>query len=771
MQNVFFQVIFLIVNFFIFIGENTQKILLFPLVFSKAIIKFLTKKKSEKKYSPLKKSKLIRIYFWRLKTFKVLPHVFQTIVKVFLFCIKAIGEYLLVLVNFLAKIFWKLFKFLIVNPFNSISLKVKFFTLGFVICLLVFFFNNAYIFVKSLPSPTSIGKVNYPLSSHIYDRNGKLVYEIYRDQNRTPIKLKELPNYISLATVAIEDKDFYRHYGISPISGILRAIKETLLYKKIQGGSTITQQLVKSALLTPEQTIERKVREMILALWTERLYSKDQIMEMYLNQVPYGGSSYGIEEAAKNYFGKSAKDLSISEAALLAGLPQAPSVYSPYINPQLTINRRNEVLQKMYEQGFIEKKIKESAQKEELNIILPKTTIRAPHFVFYLKSELEKQYGIKKVEEGGFKITSSIDLNLQEKVEEILSEEIEKVRNLNVGNGAVLVTKPATGEILAMVGSTDYFAQPYGAFNVTTALQQPGSSIKPIMYSLALDKGFTAASVVDDVPVVFTAAGAEAYRPVNYDGKFHGKVTIRYALANSYNIPAVRVLNTVGVTDFISYAKKLGISTWNDPSRYGLSLTLGGGEVKMTDMAVAFGVLANYGNKVNLNGVLNMETFSDIISYPNSILAKQVINPEIAFIISDILADNQARQLAFGPSSQLEIKDYKVAVKTGTTDNKKDNWTIGYTPEFLVVVWVGNNDGQPMNQYLASGVTGAAPIWHRVMEHLLTNYSTEKKWFDKPENIVEKNCYFNKKEYFVSGTEETASCRENLFKVSPSPTP
>jgi 1A family penicillin-binding protein len=654
--------------------------------------------------------------------------------------------------------------------FSFPSEKVKYFLLGCFITLIFVSIFQSYFFIKELPSPYNIGKVNYPLSTHIYDRNNTLLYEIYREQNRTPINLKELPKYVAQATISIEDKDFYNHQGVAVFSGMVRAIKEMAINKNLQGGSTITQQLVKTALLTPERTITRKIKEVILALWTEKIYSKDKILEMYLNQVPYGGSSYGIEEASKIYFGKKAKDLTLEEAALLAGLPQAPSLYSPYINPEAALVRRNEVLRSMRNQGFISEEQKLKSEGIKIDVLPPKTAIRAPHFVFYTKNQLESYYGIKTVEEGGLKVKTTLDYKIQAESEKILREELEKVSYLNVTNRAILVTRPSTGEILAMVGSSDYFNQPSGAFNVTTALRQPGSSIKPIMYALALQKGYTAASILDDSPVVFNIAGSESYKPVNYDNKSHGKVPLRYALANSYNITAVRTLNNLGVNSFIDFATKMGISTWNDKSRYGLSLTLGGGEVTMVDMAEAFGVLANQGYKMPINYFTKIEDNEDNVLRETSPFKIKEIDPAIAYIISDILSDNFARTFAFGPGSALEIPGYKVAVKTGTTNEKKDNWTIGYTPEFLVVVWVGNNDNTPMNPYLASGVTGAAPIWNRVMSYLLKNYGTGNKWYEKPSNVVEKNCYYGRKEYFVRGTENTSNCSPSAL-VTPTPTP
>lgn len=724
----FYYCIYLVVNLFITIGEISQKIILFPFTHIPRLAKHVL---------PLLKILVIFIF-----------HLIQKSVSLIIWVILLPH-----------RIFIALF-----------SREFRFAILGFLICLVVILFYSAYQFVVQLPSPKSIGKINFAQSTHLYDRNGKLLYEIYRDENRTPIKVNELPASIKQAAIAIEDKDFFKHNGVSLSSGVLRALRETLVTKSLQGGSTITQQLVKSSLLTPERTFQRKIKEIVLALWTEKLFSKEQILEMYLNQVPYGGSSYGIEEAAKTYFGKHAKELSLEEAALLAGLPQAPSLYSPYVNPELALQRRNEVLKKMREQGYIDENSKLKSQNSNLEVIPLTTSIKAPHFVFFTKSNLEEMFGERTVEEGGLNVLTSLDLDVQDEAEKILKDELEKIKNLNVSNGAILITKPKTGEILAMVGSVDYFAAPSGAFNVTTAHRQPGSSIKPLMYSLALEKGFTAASILDDSPISFSIPGSRPYQPVNYDGTYHGKVPLRFALANSFNITAVRALNAIGVEPFVSHATKMGISTWADPSRFGLSLTLGGGEVLMTDMATAFGVFANGGNKTDLTSIIKIQDTKDRKLFELKPVKKKVITEGIAYIISDILSDNFARRWAFGTNSALEIPGYKVAVKTGTTDEKKDNWTIGYTPEFLVAVWVGNNDNTPMNPYLTSGITGAAPIWNRVMKLMLTKYGSNT-WFPKPTDITEKICYFGKTEYFLKGTETKASCRDSLFGVTPSPTP
>ena len=734
-----FKGLYYLANFFIIVGEITEKTILRPIYsLGHLFVKFLL--------VIFRKISVIKLRFLSIKFLKI-----------------KFPSYKLPSIKF-PKV--KIFK---VRQ-GPIFEKVRYFFLGCLVTLVVVLFFQSYVFIRDLPSPYNIGKTNYPLSTHIYDRNDKLLYEIYREQNRTPVNVKELPVFVAQATIAIEDKDFYRHQGVAVFSGMIRAVKEMIINRNLQGGSTITQQLVKTALLTPERTITRKIKEVILALWAEKIYSKDKILEMYLNQVPYGGSSYGIEEASKTYFGKKAKDLTIEEASLLAGLPQAPSLYSPYINPEAALVRRNEVLASMKNQGYIDEKSKIKYQTSKIEILPPKTSIRAPHFVFYTKNLLENYYGIKTVEEGGLKVKTTLDSKIQEETEKILREELEKINYLNVTNGAVLVTRPSTGEILAMVGSADYFAQPSGAFNVTTALRQPGSSIKPIMYSFALQKGYTAASILDDSPVVFNIAGAESYRPVNYDNKFHGKVPLRYALANSYNIPAVRTLNNLGVDKFIDFATKMGISTWGDKSRYGLSLTLGGGEVTMVDMAEAFGVLANLGYKIPINYFQKIQdNDGNVLREMNPFKIKEV-DPAIAYIISDILSDNFARTFAFGAGSSLEIPGYKVAVKTGTTNDKKDNWTIGYTPEFLVTVWVGNNDNSPMNPYLTSGITGASPIWNRVMSYLLKNYGSGNKWYEKPNNVIEKNCFYGRVEYFVRGTENSANCNQASL-ATPSPTP
>lgn len=634
---------------------------------------------------------------------------------------------------------------------------------------------QTYTLVLSLPTPLQIGQVNYAVSTKIFDRNGILLYEIYHDQNRTPIKLENMPKYVAWATVAIEDKNFYQHNGISLFGGIIRALKENVLTHSFQGGSTITQQLVKTALLTPQKTLKRKIKEIILALWTERIFSKNRILEMYLNQVPYGGLAYGIEEASHTYFGKSVSQLTLGEVAFLAGLPQAPSLYSPYNNPVRAQERRDEVLKKLYEQKYISEYEYTNTRATPLIVQLPKNPIKAPHFVFYVKSLLENEYGIRQVEEGGLLVYTSLDMNIQNQAEHIIKEELKSIERLHVGNGAAMVTIPSTGEIIAMVGGRDYFTSSSGAFNVTIASRQPGSMIKPIMYSLALSQGFTAASILDDSPISFPQMNGTYYSPTNYDNRFHGKIPLRFALANSYNVPAVKVLNNLGVSSFISQAQRMGITTWTNPERYGLALTLGGGEVKMIDVATAFSAFANAGEKVEVDPFLKIENYRGEKFYKRSKIKKDlVMDPGIAFIISDILSDSFARQWAFGLHSSLELPGYKVAVKTGTTDNKRDNWTVGYTPDILVATWVGNNDNSSMNQYVTSGITGAAPLWNKIMKYILNNgldvrLSPTKKvhTFTQPDNVVQKKCYFGRVEYFLKGTESGLDCR--LYTATSTP--
>ncbi len=576
---------------------------------------------------------------------------------------------------------------------------------------------------KDLPSPTRLQSPNNPQSSRIFDRNDVLLYTIYTNKNRTAIPLNQVPTNVQNATIAIEDKDFYRH-GAVDFRGIARAVFENASGKSIQGGSTLTQQLVKSSLLTPEQTYKRKIKEIILSFATELLYSKEQILSMYLNQIPYGGTAYGIEAASQTYFGKNAKDLDLAQAALLAGLPQSPSRYSPFgSHPEYAKARQKEVLKAMVNQKYITQKQADKAEKEKLVYKDVSNDIKAPHFVLYIKDLLIKKYGERFVEQGGLDVKTTLDYNIQEFAQLSVASEVAKLRYAHVTNGASLVTNPSNGDILAMVGSKDYFDTTIdGNVNITLALRQPGSSIKPINYAVGFLNGYAPATVLIDQKVCFPSTFGPAYCPVNYDGKFHGPVTIRQALGNSLNIPAVKMLKLNGVQAMMATASAMGISTWKDPSRYGLSLTLGGGEVKMVDMATAFGVFANQGYRVDLDPILQVKNRQGkVIAQKKNvspIFGKKVLPQSIAYLITNILQDNNARKIEFGSNSELVIPDQYVAAKTGTTNDFKDNWTIGYTPSFLVATWVGNNDNTPMGG-VVSGITGAAPIWHDIMSYIL----------------------------------------------------
>ncbi len=648
-----------------------------------------------------------------------------------------------------------------------LGIKLKYFTIGTAFSTIFIFIPMlVLIFIQDLPSPTLISTVQSPQTTKILDRNGKLLFQIYAAQNRTYIPLSSIPKDLQEATIAIEDKNFYKNPGFDA-QAIVRAAISDLSGNHLQGGSTITQQLIKSTLLTPEQSIKRKVKELILALWAERIYDKSQILEMYFNQVPYGGTAWGVEAGAQTYFGKSVKDLDLAQSAFLAGLPKAPSTYSPYgLSPNKWKARQKDVLRRMQELGYINKQQQDQATAEELVFNTPQIPIQAPHFVMYIRDLLTKKYGLEMVEKGGLRVTTSLDLDLQQKAQEIVADEVSKAEALSLSNGAALITNPKTGEILAMVGSKDYSDTNGGAVNLTTSLRQPGSSIKIVTYSAALSNGFTAATILDDSPVSFASAGT-AYSPVNYDGKFRGRVSLRIALANSLNIPAVKILDKIGVSNMGALAKKMGITTWNNPENYGLSLTLGAAEVKMTDMATAYGVLANEGKKVEVNPILEvLDPQGNVIEKKES-KALDVLDPAVAYVVSNILADNGARAAAFGPNSILNIPGHTVSVKTGTSDNKRDNWTIGFTPSFLVATWVGNNDNSPMSQNLTSGITGAAPIWNRIMTMLISGKGDEK--LPMPSNIVQKYC-IGRNEFFVRGTENLVSCGGGAPVPSPTTT-
>lgn len=652
--------------------------------------------------------------------------------------------------------------------FIPLRTKLKYFLVGLIFSFVFLFLPILiFTFIQSLPNPNSLGLQQFPQTTKIYDRNHHLLYQLYATQNRTLVHLSEVPIYLQEATIAIEDKNFYKNPGFD-ITAIVRAAISDITHKSFQGGSTITQQLMKSALLTSDRSIGRKFQEVILALWAEHMYSKQQILEMYFNQVPYGGTAWGVETAAQTYFAKDVKDLDLAQSAFLAGLPQAPTLYSPYGEyPNLWKKRQKDVLEHMRQLGYITQSEEQDALQEELTFEPQQIPQNAPHFVNYVKDILIEKYGLALVEKGGLNVVTSLDLPTQQMTQKVVSDEVAKDGYLNLSNGAAVVANPQNGDILAMVGSADYNNPIWGNVNIATSHRQPGSSIKIVTYAAALSHGYTLATVINDSPITFP--GNPPYSPVNYDGAFHGNVPLRIAFANSFNIPAVKVLNSIGIDTFVSTGRTMGVESLQDANSYGLSVTLGSADVTMLDMTTAYATVANGGVRVDLNPILKVtDNNSNILEEKTQLSKKTVLDPGVAFLLSDILADNNARSLEFGPNSPLFIPNHRVSVKTGTTDDKRDNWTIGFTPERVVTVWVGNNDNTPMSQSLASGITGAAPIWHDIMTNLLG--SKKDQLFQIPSDVVQKPC-LGHNEYFLSGTQNSVSCLIALPPTSPTPKP
>ncbi len=665
-----------------------------------------------------------------------------------------------------------------VRFFGLLSTLLFFSLLG----LIVLTFVGFIAFAKDLPSPNKLTEHDSSLSTKIFDRNGKLLYDIFGDKNRALVNWSALPPYVKQATISIEDKDFYKHQGFS-VTGIARSFLSILLFRDIQGGSTITQQVVKNTLLSPERTVTRKFKELILSIQVERKYTKDEILQIYLNEVPYGGTAWGVEAAAQTYFNKQAKDLTLTEAVILAGLPQSPSYYSPYgSNPKAYVGRAKDVARRMREDGNITKE-----QETQLNSEIPSVQfspndvgIKAPHFVFYVKDLLTKKYGEKFVEQGGLQVTTTLDLDLQDKAQQIVKEEVDKLTDYKVGNGAAVVEDPTNGDILAMVGSKDYFAKDYdGQVNVTISLRQPGSALKPFTYATAFKAGYTPASVLMDVPTEFPGgAGQPPYKPVNYDGKYRGPQQIRFDLANSLNVPAVKMTALVGIKNMLRTAYDAGVKslepTDDNLKRLGLSVTLGGGEVRLLELVSGYSTFAGRGQYSEPVAILSVKDQNGkVIDEVKDRHPKQVIGEDAAFLISHILSDNNARGIVFGPNSFLNVSGKTVAVKTGTTDDKRDNWTVGYTPSIAVGVWVGNNDNSPMNQKIASGVTGATPIWNRIISAALSGKGSEQ--FNKPDSVnaiiidalgggLPCRDYPTRSEYFIKGTEPVQSCNVEKTK-------
>jgi penicillin-binding protein 1C len=596
---------------------------------------------------------------------------------------------------------------------------------------------------RDLPNPNSLTERAISQTTKIYDRtNEHVLYEIFGEENRTLKKIQEgfckdddkldfdpdgIPLFAIQSTIAAEDRNFCEHGGFD-VKGFLRAVAQNLIGNRV-GGSTLTQQLVKNAILSNEKTVSRKIKELVLSLELERRYSKDEILQIYFNEIPYGSTYYGIESAAQNYFGKPVNEISIAEAATLAALPKAPTTYLN--NPERLQARRDYILNEMLELSFITKMQYDEATAQQTPVNVSITNIEAPHFVLYVKERLEKQYGRAEVEEGGLKVTTTLDYDLYKIAQEEVTNGVETNKErYGLSNGALVAIDPKTGQILAMVGSKDFFDEEIdGQVNVTTRLRQPGSSFKPIIYAKSFESGFTPNTILWDVETVFPTVMGD-YTPNNYDGLERGPVRLRDALQLSLNIPAVKMIYLIGVETALDFASSLGYSSFADHSAFGLSLVLGGGEVRLLEHTAAYGIFANEGIKNETVSILKVENANgDVLDEWKQRDGKRVMSENVARMVSDILIDNTARAPVFGENSYLQLGERPVAAKTGTTNDYRDGWLMGYTPSLAVGVWVGNNDNTAMNK--AGGSIGAGPIWNEFMKRAFENKPIET--FTKPE--------------------------------------
>jgi 1A family penicillin-binding protein len=600
---------------------------------------------------------------------------------------------------------------------------------AFLFCGFVFLVFMLWIYYSATPAASALATRKIAETSIIYDRTGEnVLYELYGEENRKIVSHDEIPDFIRKATVATEDTNFYKHIGIDPVA-IIRAFKINVQNNDIrQGASTITQQLARSAFLTREQTFKRKFLEAIFALKIERHYSKDEILDQYLNQVPYGANAYGVEAASITYFGKEAKDLTLDEAAFLAALPKAPSYYSPYsTHGKAAIVRQKLILEHMAELKMISDdelrnalKVDTLAKIKDLN-----TRIVAPHFVFYVLEQLENKYGSDFLRTGGLKIYTTLNLDMQKIGEDVVAAGAARNVSRGASNAALVAVDPKNGDVLTMVGSKNYFDKTIdGQVNVATSQRQPGSSFKPFVYAHAFELGYQPETNILDAPTNFGPDGSgKDYMPNNYNGQFHGLLPLRNALSMSLNVPAVKVLYLATIDGSIDLAHRMGITTLNDRKRYGLSLVLGGGEVKLVDMASAFSVFATDGIKNPVRSVLKIADSNGIV-FEQKQNSQRVLDEQVARKINSILSDNVARSPVFGSRSPLILDGKTVAAKTGTTSEFRDAWTVGYTPSLAVGVWAGNNDNSPMKDE-SDGVFVAAPIWHDYMTKVLSSKANE----------------------------------------------
>ena len=625
-----------------------------------------------------------------------------------------------------------------------------------VVIFVIAVLGTVFIFWKykeDLPNKSQLKKLSFKQTSSIYDNTGEhVLYEVHGDENRIILDHDDIPDVVRRTIIAAEDDEFYSHHGID-VPGIFRAARENFQGQRIsQGASTITQQLAKNIFLTRERTYERKFREIILALRMETTFEKDEILDMYLNGVSFGSNTYGIESAAQRFLGKPAKELTLDEAALLAALPKATSYYSPYGNHlDELIQRRNWILEKLEEKSLITfEKLEEAKAENTLGkIITPTDKIEAPHFVFYLLDKLEEEYGPEEIEEGGLEIISSLDYELQKKAEEIVKNYVnEELKSYGAENAAAIIMSSQTGEVLAMVGSRDFFDTDIdGEVNVATRPRQSGSSIKPVVYAAAFENSYQPETMLWDMKTSFGPGGSGGeYIPSNYDGQYSGVVSMRQALARSLNIPAVKTLYLGGINNFLEIAQKFGIDSLSEIRNSGLSLALGAGDIPLVELANAFGIIANEGvfhSSKAIKEIRNEYSFMSCEEDENE--GRQVVKKETAWKISSILSDEEARSSVFGFSNDLKIKDKTVAVKTGTTQDYRDAWTIGYTPQITVGVWVGNNDYSPMRGG-AAGIYAASPLWNKLMTVATENLPDEP--FPEYEKVESDN-------FMITGKLET----------------
>jgi 1A family penicillin-binding protein len=609
-----------------------------------------------------------------------------------------------------------------------------------------FFILGGVLFVVAvtpMPDADSFAFRQIDQSTKIYDRTGQiLLYDYNRDAKREVVTIADISPNIVNAVIAIEDSSFYKHGGIR-LTSIFRAILADVGGGSFsQGGSTITQQVVKNTLLTSRKSIIRKLHEWVLAIKLEQVYTKDQILETYLNNMPYGGTLYGVEAAAETYFGKTAENITVAEAAYLAAMIQAPSYYSPYgTHKEELIARKNVVLERMYALGFLDNESYATAKSEDVTFATgSQNAIIAPHFVFYIINQLEEKYG-SRVLLSGLKVITTLDADLETKVESLITQyAVENERNLGVANTSLVAVDPSTGQILAMVGSRNFFDKEIdGQFNAALALRQPGSAMKPFIYSLALLNGYTRNTVVFDVPTQFSSrcdvwdvmnSTPPCYAPKNYDNNYRGPLTFQTALAQSVNIPAVKVLYLVGIQNAVSLARLFGLGTLGDPNQYGLALVLGGGEVRLLDLTGAYAVFANEGIKNTQTGILEVADSKGNVLEEYKAQQTVVIPANIARDISAILSDAPSRYPLYSLNSPLSIPGYDVAVKTGTTDDTRDVWAVGYTPSVALGVWIGNNDNQPLAKSASGLIT---PLWHDAMMYAVSKYP--KAYFGEPSPI------------------------------------